>query len=101
MAARFPRGRLVACVCTFDAPPAEVFFTYMKPGDPRAVVDPGSRHRGTKLEVLDELGLVYRYVIYTKGFQAGTVRWHMWSEAGCVDSHFDEFEIEDAPAQLL
>lgn len=100
---KFQRGRPLAVVCTFDGVPAEVFFSYIRPGEARAVVDPGSLHSGTKIEQLDEHGLVYRYVIDTRGFRGGKLKWHMWSEAGCVDSKFDDndVEIEYAPAQLL
>lgn len=98
---RYPRGKLVTLTVSFDDIPDEVFFSYIRPGEARAIVDPGSKHPGTRIKCIDSDGLTYQYVIHTRGFRGGLVKCHMWSESGCIDSEFFEFEIEDAPAQLL
>jgi hypothetical protein len=98
---KFQRGNPISVVCTFDGVPAEVFFSYTMPGEARAVVDPGSRRKGTRIEPLDDAGLMYRYVIDTRGFRGGKLIWHMWSEEGWVESEFGDEEIEERPPQLL
>lgn len=68
------RGQPVIVVVTFgDGDPDEVDFTYSRPGSERPYADDGY---GQALSKIERVGPgVYRYVISTRGFEAGIGEW--------------------------
>lgn len=99
------RGTPVTLTAIFTCDPVEVHASFMKPGQSRAIVDPGFGKNGSRIRRVDfnekgeEIKGVYVYVIDTTGFPPGRVTWHVWGPGEA--SEFGWFEINDRPAQLL
>lgn len=99
------RGTPVSLTAIFSCDPVEVCASFMKPGQSRAIVDPGFNRPGSRIRRVDfnEQGVgvkgVYVYVIDTTGFPPGKVQWHICGTSEA--SQFGWFMINDRPAQLL
>jgi hypothetical protein len=103
------RGNDVVLVAAFTQQPEGVYFSFVRPSEGRATVDPGYGRQGSKIRYLGTQGDVakgdlvylYAYTIDTTGFRGGQVEWHFWGTGGERSSAFDTFKIVDRPAQLL
>lgn len=101
------RGQPVIVVCTFgEGDPDVVNFSFTQPKSERPHVDDGFGQAKSCIVKL-EPG-VYRYVIPTKGFQAGEGTWHFSGEwITPVPDGYDEssifgtYQVNPAPKQLL
>lgn len=91
------RGTPVTITVIFCDEPTEVYASFIRPKESRAVVDPGYGRAGSRIRRLDEC--VYTYQIDTTGFAEGKATWHMWGSGD--GSGFGWFMINDRPAQLL
>lgn len=92
------RGTPVTITVFFDRDPVEVYATFIRPGEKRAVVDPGYGKSGSRIR--RPAKGAYSYVIDTTGFRPGRVDWHVW---GVEDaSKFGWFVVRaSGPPQLL
>lgn len=103
------RGQPVIIIVHFDPnerEPDEVNFSYTKPGSERPFVDDGFGQPRSLITRLNKG--VYRYVIPTKGFEAGDGSWCFsgeWSER--LMSGYDEayirsvYHVNYAPQSLV
>lgn len=93
------RGQLVYLTVTFAGRPQDVYFSYMRPQEKRAIVDPGYGREGSRIVCLDETR--YQYAIDSTGFRGGICIWHFWSTGEHQASKFGQFQVRDSPPQLL
>lgn len=93
------RGNRLVFIAKFEGEPDEVFFSYIKPGKKRPIVDPGYGHPDSSiLKVGDR---TYAVSIDTTGFEAGTIQWHLWGTGVYQASDFGEIVVPARPPQLL
>lgn len=93
------RGNLVFFIAQFTGDPDEIYFSYMRPGEQRPIVDPGFGRRGSSIQRTGEG--VYTFVVDTDGFTGGKIHWHFWSVGAHQASAFGEIVVPARPAQLL
>lgn len=74
----------------------EVYASFTRPGEARAVFDPGFGKNGSRIR--HPLRRVYTYVIDTTGFRTGTVKWRLWAPDEAPQD--GSFEVEETDPHL-
>lgn len=71
-------GTPVTMTMVFENEPPEVYASFTRPQEERAVVDPGHGKPGSRIRRVSETSPIYSYKIDTTGFKEGKLEFHMW-----------------------